>query len=339
MSHTYLVTLTSQEPFFFGGEQTFGADDTRGESSRYSASSTHFPQQTALLGMLRKMLLIKNGNMTMHLKGEWVDSRGKKSGYDENYEKALQLTGKGSFSYENKSDLGSIKEISPIFIKKGDVSYIQDAKDTNYTPNLLNGKTLIFEGYDAKKHEEDTFLGTNNSSLTYDDIFQESTTVGIKKAKDGETNDDGFFQKMSYILKDKVVFAFYLTMTQELSFTDAYVTLGADQSSFKLTLTQTDESFSKTFSPLFKAKTLHRVVLHSETLLKKEYEDLALFILGKRSSYRQLSNKDGKKSKRYYLLERGSVIYTKDLEKLTVALSQPHLQRVGINHFTSIKGL
>jgi len=339
MSYTYLVTLTPQDSFFFGGEQTFGADETRKENSRYSASSTYFPQQTALLGMVRKMLLIQNGNMTMHLKGEWVDSKGKKHTNDENYFNALKIAGKGSFSYENECDLGSIKEISPIFLKKGSVAYIKNAKDANYIPKMINNAILIFEGFDAKKYNEDKFIGTNNTSLTYDDIFKEVTTVGIKKAQDGETNDDSFFQKKSYILKDKAEFAFYLTLSKEASFEDAYVSLGADQSSFQLKMIKTDESFKKKFAHLFQAKKLDRVILHSETLLKKEHENLLFFILGKRNSYRLLNNKDGKKSKRYYLLESGSVLYTKDLEKLTVALSQPHLQKVGINNFTPLKGL
>jgi len=119
MSYKYLITLKPLEPFFFGGEYTFGADDSRKESSRYSAISTKLPQQTAILGILRKAILIQNGNLTMHKKGEWVDSKSKDTD-DKNYKDAKELVGTDSFSYHKKIYLGTIKSISPLFIREND---------------------------------------------------------------------------------------------------------------------------------------------------------------------------------------------------------------------------
>ncbi|MBD3796897.1 MAG: hypothetical protein IE887_04015 [Campylobacterales bacterium] len=345
MSYSYLVTLKPQEPFFFGGEHTFGRDDSRKEGSRYSASSTYFPQQSALLGMLRKTMLIQNNNLTMHIKGEWIDSKGSAL---QNYTNALKHTGKDSFSYEQEVDLGIIENISPLFITKENKGYITNAKDEGYTPKLIDSlsslgtkgtqKTIVFEGLDPKAYISQSFIAEDKTLLCYDDVFESITTVGIKKAKDGVSNEDGFFQKSSYMLKDKAFFSFYITVSEALSWSDAYVTLGADQSSFLLTLTQTSSSFEEQFKNTFTPKSLDRVILNSETLLTSTAYESALFVLGKRSSYRQLKDKKGNKSKRYYLLERGSVIYAQDLTQLTQALSQPHLQRVGINNFTTIKG-
>jgi hypothetical protein len=121
------------------------------------------------------------------------------------------------------------------------------------------------------------------------------------------------------------------------------VTLGADQSSFVLDIKPFDSSFNQLFSDCFDTKEIDRVILTSETLINQEVQDLALFILGKRKNFRFLKGEKnapskGRKSKRYFLLERGSVLYTSDLGQLSSALSQTHLQRVGINHFITIKG-
>ena len=347
MSYEYRVELIPQSDFFFGGEYTFAKDDTRKESSRYSATSTYFPQQSALLGMLRKTLLIQNGNLTMHIKGEWVDSRGGKRGNDKNYYEAAKIAGKRAFSYEDENDFGIIEKISPLFITHNNIAYTINAKDANYEAKRINAtmnlgnksqEALIFDGYNPKKNVNDIFIGEDNSLLEFDAVFQEVQTVGIKKMQNHENQEDSFFQKSSYKLKDNTTFTFFLTLSEELSWKSAFVTLGADQSTFVLKLSKTDKSFEKTFSHLFAKKSFDRVVLHSETLISKEACEETLFVFGKRESFRQLNNAQGKKSKRYYLLQRGSVIYTKNIDATVAALGQTHLQKAGINYFTPIKG-
>ncbi len=348
MSYRYRVELIPQSDFFFGGEQTFAKDDTRKESSRYSATSTYFPQQSAVLGMLRKTLLIQNGNMTMHIKGEWVDSRGGKGGNDRNYHEATRIAGEKAFSYESDNDFGIIEAISPLFITHNSIAYTINAQDAAYDAKRINAtmhlgnrrqKAIYFEGYDPKKETAERLIGEDNSQLGLDALFQKVQSVGIKKTQNREEQEDSFFQKTSFKLKEKSSFTFFLTLSEKLSWSDAFVTLGADQSAFILKLSQTEESFEKTFSHLFTQKELDRVVLHSETLLTQEAYNDALFVFAKRESYRQLKNRQGKKSKRYYLLQRGSVIYTEDLDATVAALSQNHLQKAGLNHFTPIKGL
>ncbi|WP_431430010.1 type III-B CRISPR module-associated Cmr3 family protein [Bacteroides hominis] len=53
MNRHYLITLTPMDWFFFGGERTL--DD--GKSADYISYSNKFPQQSALLGMIRYQLL------------------------------------------------------------------------------------------------------------------------------------------------------------------------------------------------------------------------------------------------------------------------------------------
>lgn len=348
MSYRYLIKLKPLEPFFFGGEYTFGADESRKESSRYSAISTQFPQQTAILGMLRKVMLIQNGNLTMHLNGEWVDS-GKKGKNNPNFEKAKKLVGTDAFSYDKSSNLGVIESISPLFITQGSEHFIANAKDYNLEPKEIKGaismgngtkQAFIFEGYDAKVHNNPEYISNTKSLKNYGDFFEVVESVGIKKPKDGKTQEDAFFRKSSYSPRENnIYFTFILTLTEPIDWKEALVSLGADQSSFKLEVEKIDKEFKDIFSDIHKAKNISRVVLSSETLLTQEAYELCEFILGSRKSYRQLINsKKGKKSKRYYLLERGSVLYSKELDKLEKLLNQVHLQKIGINHYITTKG-
>ena len=350
MSHRYLVKLKPLEPFFFGGEFTFGADETRkNETSRYNATSTEFPQQTALLGMLRKLLLMEHGHLTMHKKGEWVDSRGRGSD-DNNYATALALVGNEPFSYEKSINLGVIESISPIFIASNSDYFCTNAKDNDFVKQEIEGsfsfgkgveKAFVFEGFDAKKSETKAFISTKEVLKNYSDFFEAVDSVGIKKTEDKQSDEDGFFRKRSYYPKEhtNASFCFVLEVTQALEMKKRVVTLGADQSSFALEI---EEDFSKNYDELFDTvqtnKAYGRIVLNSQTLLTQEAYNLCSFILGERKSYRQLKGNRGKKSKRYYLLEKGSVLFSDELSKLEEALNQAHLQKIGINNYTKIEG-
>lgn len=356
MNQRYKITLKPLEPYFFGGENTFSQDDSRKESARYNAISMRFPQQSALLGMLRKTLLIQNGHMTLHRNGEWVDSKGSRNGFDRNYDAAVALAGKGAFCYEGGNDLGSINALSPLFISMNGTPYLVDAKDSAFEPKvldttmMLNGKTdksFILKGYKAKNTLSMRFISPNGVPISFDELFIEVRSVGIKKSYDGQSQEDAFFQKSSYRLNDQAYFTFYADFSQPLTFTKTMVTLGAENSSFVLEATPTSESFASTFDTVFDSKAIDRLVLASETLISKEAYELCHFALASRASYRQLKTvKEAKtnryiyqgKSKRYYLFERGSVLYPHDLNKLCAALSQPHLQQVGLNHFITVKG-
>ena len=57
MSKTiYHIKLRPLDKFFFGGEQNFDG----GKERNYLVHSAYFPQQTALLGLVRHMLLLND---------------------------------------------------------------------------------------------------------------------------------------------------------------------------------------------------------------------------------------------------------------------------------------
>lgn len=107
MNRHYLITLTPMDWFFFGGERTL--DD--GKSADYISHSNKFPQQSALLGMIRYQLL-KQHNLLSQFP------------YTENKptEKEIMKTLIGEQSFrmtERKAKslgLGVIKQISPLML-------------------------------------------------------------------------------------------------------------------------------------------------------------------------------------------------------------------------------
>lgn len=358
MSQNYFITLKPMEPFFFGGEHTFGSDDSRNqkEESRYFAKSELFPQQSALLGMLRKAILNKKNIMTLHKKGEWVDSDKKEfESKNKNYQEATRLIGTGKFTYDKEFGIGVLKNISPVFISKNGENYFIDANDREYSPNystdtmMIKRKAqsiLLFDGYDAKKPSKTQFC-SKTKSLEFDKVFKSTQTVGIKKAKNGKTEDDAFFMKESYLLDDKATFAFILQSDEDMLFLNkTLVSLGADQSSFMLYVESCDKCFEDLTEDCFSSKNnFNRLILLSETLIDEKSYALCDFIMGGRKTMRHLeAKKDGQKwrkqhkSKRYYLFQRGTVIYAKEIEALQKELDKTYLQKIGINKYTASKG-
>lgn len=353
----YLITLEPLEPFFFGGEHTFGKDASRQEDkARYYAKSEYFPQQSAVLGMLRKAILNKKKLMTLHRNGEWVDVRDKITVDNKKMTKkqlATKLVGNGSFSYEQSFDMGSLASISALFVMKDKKSYVVAEADRIFTPSYssdtmyIQGKAqkiICFEGYDAKEYIPIKLL-SKEDEITLDEVFKSQLTVGIKKAINGKTEDDAFFLKQSYSF-DKACFALYLESSTDMTFLDStIVSLGADMSSFMLRIKSTEDTLKNVTQGIFSNKQgFTRMVLLSETLLSPKAYGYCEFILGSRNTQRHLvkndnnKNKKYKKSKRYTLLERGTVIYTQEIDNLQTELNQPHLQKVGINQYICLKG-
>jgi hypothetical protein len=353
MSHTYLMTLTPLGDFFFGGEHTLGADDERNEPSRYHAVSRLMPSQSVLIGALRKTMLIEAGHLTLHKRGEWVDSRGKKAGNNTNYDAAKTLVGNRPFSYTQPNDLGTIAFLSPLYLRKGDIYYTPMPFDNEFEPKTNNRAVvrmddqeipaMVFEGYDPKKGLPDKLWGTDGSYVDRDEFFQSVSTVGIKKSLDGKTEEKAFYLKDSYKLQSGIVFVFELHTTVPLPFEKTRIELGADRSAFILEAQSTDISpdIQKRFESIIEPKTLPRVVAHSEVILSATAAQKCTYIVGQRSRQRMIvSGKRGafKKGDPFFRYERGSVFYTQNIEELTADLDPNNLSTFGINQIITTQG-
>lgn len=346
MSHTYLLTLTPMSDFFFGGDYTFGADEERGEISRYRAVSRRFPSQSAVIGALRRALLIEAGCMTLHKKGEWVDSRGRGTD-DPNYREAVRLAGTRPFSYTGDNDLGIFEELSPLFLYDGERFYTPDAPDRDFTPRLMDetvdlspmhaGRGLFFEGYQAKEGLPEKLVDTEGDTHDYDRFFKKLSTVGIKKGRGGQTEEKAFFLKESWRLAEGVCFALTVRTSEPLPFEKTEVFLGADRSMFilKAEKSETHPDFSAAFAP----KEVGRLVALSEAFISPEAAKLCLLIVGKRIRQRQIvrqKEKQFEKSAPFFRYEAGTVLYTHRPNEVAELLYRPHMHAVGVNRFLTI---
>ena len=321
----YLVRLKPLKPYFFGSENSFSKDDIRDES-RYFAKSLLFPQQTTIIGMLRKELLRATNCLSIHKKGEWVDK--------EQYHKAVEYTGKGDVFAGN---LGIINSISEVFLLNEDEFIFKAENDRELNPKKtdikvsLNGfiRDFIDFGINPKNYENNLYI-SNKNSYKFDDIFKRYTSVGIQKNKDQEA----FYQKEAYFLKDNFEFGFILELSKEIKNIDTILELGGDGSLFSVEFCDYKE-----IEYPFEIKELDRIVILSDTILPKDIMEDCEYIFG--DSYLIRSVKRGsKKTKREKVLTRGSVIYPKDIEKVSQKLkNNKNLNKIGMNQFKELKNV
>ncbi|OWP32132.1 type III-B CRISPR module-associated protein Cmr3 [Porphyromonas gingivalis] len=203
--YTYLIKLTPLDKFFFGQKKTFGDDN-----ANYFVYSSHFPQQTTLLGLLRYQLL--------QIAGEDVFKDNK----IQDTNKAAKLIGEQSFSpfVKDKLQFGIIQSLSPVFIidkKKND-----EGKEEYFLPvgkrfqkkkekapySLLHLSCEdecppIFDEYKPKKGLASCWLSSKSHTLlNEEDFFTKDERIGIRKDYEGATNDDAFFCQRYYRFKN-----------------------------------------------------------------------------------------------------------------------------------------
>lgn len=327
----YLVTLKPLEPFLFGGDNTFGKLGNEVDST-YLVKSRYFPQQSAILGMIKKEIMIQSATLTRKIRGEWVDKYKK--------EEARTLVGSEKFDIIRKDmqNFGAIKRLSPLFLMQNTTRYIKkvDIDDFVYEDGLIRG-------YNPKKNIFDKFVSLDSDEKkSYDDIFEDIDQTGNKIG--GE--DNSLFKKSSYALKDGFRFAFYLECDYDLK--ESIVHLGADRSSFKIELTPDDDGKLD-----YQDKNGYLVLLSDAyiTLSLRENCDFAVTseisyrsLTGKKSS--MTKNKDPQKnrqnitfqkSEKIYLYEKGSVIINPS-ETLMENLNNENCQQAGYNIHTYTQG-
>jgi len=310
----YLITLTPLEPFFFGGDITFGKWGDE-QNSSYLVKSRHFPQQTALLGMLRKQMLIQKGFLTTKRKGEWIDESFKKE--------AKEFIGSTKFEFNTPQEFGVLNSISSIFLMQDGKRFIKkvDIDSCNYVDGLL-------KDYNPKEDIYDNFISIDSSKkLKTKDIFKPIEQVGNSKFD----SESSLYKKTSYSLKHNFKFAFYIDSEYELE--DAFVMLGGEKSTFKMEVMQKDEKLE------YQDKKGYL------TLLSDAYIDIAIkenskFAITSEISFNYLQNEFNGKKRGFkkspvtrYLYEKGS-IFIEPSDELIKSLNNANLQKVGFNHYS-----
>lgn len=343
MMSKYFITLKPVEKFFFGGDINFFSSDT------YIVKSNIFPQQTTILGMLRKeILIIKN-----LIKRRWE--------YDEkDKEKIKEIIGKNSFNVEenNEQNFGIINSISPIYLYDGKDLYIKIPKDhkiggqeytlLEFSKNKYKtsfGDIRIPNDYDAKAGISNDFLNISSLEVKkFCDIFKEDERVGIKKGKNGKTEEDAYFKEISYRLIDNFMFAFEVEIKDDaginLNDYKSIVTIGSAESMFILEAERIEETKINFNEQIYKSN--NKIILLSDAYVDdRSIYEMCYFTICDAVEFKNITtnysrqNKLSKTSDNYIFLERGSVLFPKEekLEEVKNLLNKPNLVKVGYNVF------
>ena len=344
----YLITLTPTDKFFFGGEMKFSIGGQKDRNASYIIKSNYFPQQTALLGMLRFLILrtseyFSNGEIVEQMK-----------------ENVKALIGEKSFSVNeghDKNDFGAIESITGCFIqmqKSEEKEWIKlepAGYDTEFNISFTedkhgfhNGCPLLLPDITRKDPESkkkglgyDKYFrvagsdGPGKVLYSPDDIFIEDSRLGINRdIRTGKTENNALYKQKNFRFNTKTGifrFAFYAEIDEsnfdkEFSSSNGkIVSLGADNSNFSIGISKSDKPDRE------KQETAEggvcRIVLLSPAFLDPADVRLADFAIAETMPFRFLkSSLDSKsynlsggglaRSEKYELYAPGSVFFIKE---------------------------
>lgn len=369
MKNNYLITLKPLGNYFFGGEQTFGDYNTEKSKKEneqrinYLVAGNPYPQQTTILGMLRYELLRKKGLLAPRHREE----------------EALDLIGKVGFNESYTGNYGIIEKLTPVFIMK-DSNAILPEKTMQQTeikegnPNIvqlkynflpiINGNGSCFDGYDAKLAINDDYcMNTNHEVLSFNDIFDTSTQVGIKKNYTGKAEEEAFFKQTFYRLKQDYSFAVFVCFSKKPDLDCEVIFMGGDQSLFKIEISEPHESTvfceieKQNDAILSSAGDLDNfeIVLLNDCKVSRdifqycrhtvnEVRDFRYIITSSETKgFAHFDKKNGrwKCEQKIELLSRNSVLFIhgkKNLEKVkTMIMTETVFRNIGYNYFKIIK--
>lgn len=366
----YKVTLEPKDWFFFGGNTTFD----NGVKTSYIAHSTLFPQQTALLGMIRYQLLKQND--LLFGQGGSSDSINVKD-----------LIGENSFSMnESGQTFGDILGLSPVYIEEyqddDNKCFVRElfpmALTNSYDLSFDNDvriymtareKTKLIndhDSYEPKQYSNYMMMtDKNGGSLSIESIFETRMQVGITKntdhrPKEGEKEQNFFKHEMVRFRKDKKKnttfrYAFYVQL-ENYELSRDYVFLGAERSCFDMEVCEIkgENDLKKLYLLGHPASQEQgKIEILSPAYVKEldKLNDLCDFHWSFLIPFRNLTfvkNGQGRLNSGnvsynrgetcYNMLSAGSVLFFDEAnkEKIEILLNNEHLQLIGYNYFDSM---
>ncbi|WP_027340249.1 type III-B CRISPR module-associated Cmr3 family protein [Halonatronum saccharophilum] len=355
----YMIRLKPLGEFFFGGEEGF-EDKKWGRSEDNQTNiikSRRFPQQTALLGMLRKEVLIQDDEFELKASFNYKDKECKRM---------KSLIGKGSFNIENsKQSFGLINSISPLLLtKKIDERHFymptprdhskkghgekKEKMNTSYSPfereegetirtNFGEIKAFKKGSFDAKEGLSDSFIDLTDKkkiiksekSGSDEGIFINFERVGIEKK--GEK--DAFYKQSFYKLNKGFEFVFFADVDTPLK--SSIVELGKGRSTFKMEVEEIDISYKDIVGGLNNESD--KIILTSDAYIEEDIDKVIDFSIKGSISFRNIKTDKRliRSKKKYNFWQRGSVIYLKDEKKEDVIekIRKENLNKIGYNKF------
>ncbi len=357
-----LLRLTPLKPFFFGKQKIF--------TNTSYASSEYCPQQTQILGALRAYLLETNGYLKVHKHGKFCAK-------EENIQASslVGTTNAESFAInDNENCLGKIDFISPMFINKilkdnklsplfqipNDIvekynsttkkKYYEKVIPKKIDSILSNNKAVLLQNYDVKKGFTSGFGNSefwkkyiNNEKIIKpicdDFIFQAYKQVGIGLEDYGKkVKEQQFYTKKSYMLKPSFEFGILLNLQDDTHISDGIITLGAENSTFKLVVEDVPSYFEehpiiKLFQNPFEIKEGKKIVLMSDSILQNSIQQNSYYQISSKVPFKMMS-KTTLKTELKSLVAKGSIYYFDENTSLPQALGA--YKKMGFNQYLVI---
>ncbi|MCX6266921.1 MAG: hypothetical protein NTW16_06120 [Bacteroidetes bacterium] len=340
----YQLRLTPVDRFFFGGEKHNSA-----EIAGYFVESNCYPQQTTLLGFTRYLLLVKHGMI----------------GSPDLKTKAEAIIGRESFDF-NAPDLtfGRIRSVSPLYFLNDEQIFVPAPLDHGFQVGNRD------DNYFIQKHDEMFTAKRGTPELHLTDLQGKNPVVvyagkpgisvafsvsqtGNEKGTNGESKDDSFYKQTFMKLNPGWSFAIQVEIDDELEDETLFLPFGGEQSMFRVDIQKQVHKVNLAPEMNNLPTNLPGLYLLGDAFAESALLDLCCFSVNGVSSFRNFrssvntgnysafgKNANGlKRSSRYNLLSRGSVLYFVNEEKRKMArqiLDKKHCINIGFNHWKLI---
>lgn len=367
-NHKYFIRITPLGAFFFGGEKTFS---TPSGDTNYFARSNFWPQQTTILGALRYLLGKKHdfdtakigthsfiaGNtddfgLISKLSPVFIVSK------DENNKNIFWL--EAGIDHQNDKKSKKLKRISlrefiPVNNEEKNFFEVYSTKISSQIsiPNL---------DFEYKEYLIPVLYNHKNKADLNDihNFCKEQFQVGNKKNYTGGADDDAFFKQVFFKLVEGFSFGVFLETTEELGFEKEIAAMGADQSLFSLEFENVTANGDTVFEKIGSEnsnKTGQRTVLLSDAYVEPKILEKCTFAIADTVDFRNIityeidmdghekttdhyrmdfknSKKNAaRKSVKYNLLKRGSVIYNAAPNDIEALLNNVSFNNIGYNYY------
>ena len=379
MSQIYKIMLKPIGSFYFGGEGSFSSISLESIKNKekkaidyfkprqgYFAKSEMFPQQTQLLGMLRKELLLQNKKL-LYFKNFLVVPNAYKGD-------ASSIVGDTRWSHNSTLDLGAIESLSPLYIEHKESLFVPAPKDlglrlvvggTGYVNGRSKGSFALqkCDGnyFNAKDHMCSDYIDKFNHQKSLDELFTSHIRTHTQTLKysdvlnDKNEDEEKLFKVMRYTLAQASCFVCYLQMSSDAYLEDGYTTvsLGGEESYFEMRAQKVDAYPDIASIYIAKKTDRSRIVLVSDTYIEDadRFFDLVQVMFASKKTLRTVEyihrDKNSKqrrifsKSQKVVMLEKGSVIYFNEENRSSIKEiieSQVNYGKTGYNQYIIIEG-
>lgn len=345
----YLVSLKPLEPYFFGNERRlqFPGHVNRTEEgivkSEYYIESEDVPSQITLIGLLRFLVLKKEGKLT----GEKLENGLKK-------EQEILVGRRGfQFGTVQKGNYGKIKSVGSLFLMDENNRYFVPCplnhckKDSEgeYEPFQMEqlGEHIFPSNFDAKAGLSNDYvcLDEKGTIVKWEDIFCAHEQVGIQK----ESEQKSFFKRKYKMLKSGYRFAFFAEMDEEALTKREVITMGQQKTPFFLEVKKWDEDLGQ------KIRNLNTIDLNGYSMyyavspvIFMEKPSCIAYYISKNKLFQclqQNQNQTGHiRSKLYEIVAAGSIFYIKNEreEEFIHSYQNENYENIGLNHIVKLGG-